>query len=164
MKNNGFIFAIIGVIALIFVAGFWLSSSPSKNIVVEINSEAKAVVATSAHDWGEISMKDGLVEATFDVMNQGEGVLQLHNITTSCSCTNAQLFFEGGASPMFGMHSKSKYVKEVAPGETIQVKAIFDPAFHGPGGVGPLTRDVSVETNDPNNPLLTFIVSANVTK
>ena len=42
--------------------------------------------------------------------------------------------------------------------------ATFDPAFHGPQGIGPVNRFVSVDTNDKNNSQLTFTVLGTIVK
>lgn len=45
----------------------------------------------------------------------------------------------------------------VKPGETVTVKAIFDPAAHGPSGVGPVERQIMISTNaDPGQITLQF--------
>lgn len=79
-------------------------------------------------------------------------------------CTTAQLIIGDTKSPEFGMHSKSAYVMEVPGGETAELKVVFDPAFHGPNGVGPINRQITVETNDPSSPVLNFMLTAMVRK
>jgi len=67
-------------------------------------------------------------------------------------------------SPKFKMHEKSSYVFEVNPGETAELIVEFDPAFHGPSGVGPITRTITMNTNDTKNSTLTFNLTGNVVK
>lgn len=62
------------------------------------------------------------------------------------------------------MHSNSKYVTEVAPGQSAKLTVIFDPLFHGPNGIGDITRTITMSTNDKANPTLGFFLSAKVTK
>jgi len=62
------------------------------------------------------------------------------------------------------MHEKSSSVFEVKPGETAELLVEFDPAFHGPSGVGPITRTITMNTNDVKNPVLSFNLTANVVK
>jgi hypothetical protein len=161
MKNNIVIISIILVTALMFGGIIWVMSG-SADAQVSVASNAKAVTSNVFHDWGEIGINDGNVEAEFEVKNEGTDALKLYNLTTSCSCTNALFVTSDGDSPLFGMHSKSKYVEEVQPGETIKIKAIYDPLFHGPSGVGTISRDVTVDTNDAANPQLVFKMQANV--
>ena len=50
------------------------------------------------------------------------------------------------------------------PKEGAEVVTVFDPAAHGPQGIGPISRLVSFETNDPQNPYIEFSFSAVVVK
>ncbi len=68
----------------------------------------------------------------------------------------------GEESPNFGMHSNSSWLGEVEPDQGAELVVTFDPAFHGPSGTGQISRIVTVETNDQNNPTLEFKLSANV--
>ena len=109
-------------------------------------------------------MDAGLATKTFEITNDGTETLQLYEVATSCTCTTAQLISESGRSPLYSMHTKSKYVHEIAPGETAQLEVVFNPAFHGPSGVGPITRQVTMQTNNPQEPILSFEVAADVVK
>jgi hypothetical protein len=104
-------------------------------------------------------MKDGIVTKEFEIKNTGNQTLKLFNVSTSCMCTTAK--FEGSPE-IFGMHTKSNSVKEVAPHQSTKLQVIFDPAFHGPSGIGPITRQVSVQTNDPDHTELDFTLTAMV--
>ena len=79
-------------------------------------------------------------------------------------CTTAQLRTSGETSKKFGMHEKTANVFEVQPGETAEVVVEFDPLFHGPSGVGPINRTVTMNTNDSSQPQLSFQLAANVVK
>ena len=161
MKNNIVIISIIAVFTVLVVGLVWISSLSSQEAVVP-TANAKAVVGKEFHDWGEIGIKNGKVETEFEVKNEGTEVLKLTNIVTSCSCTTAQVIADDGDSPTFGMHSKSAYVKEVAPGSSVIVKAVYDPMFHGPSGIGAISREVTIETNDAANPKLRLKMAAQV--
>ena len=163
--SGSVIFMGVIVASLILVIGVVVSFSKSSSAPEIIaSSNVSAVAASNSHDWGEISMKDGNVEAAFKVKNEGSEILKLYDATTSCTCTTAQLVLGENKSPLFGMHAKFDYVLEVPPGETAQIKTVFDPAFHGPTGVGPITRQVTVKTNDALQSQLLFNVSADVTR
>lgn len=162
MKNNFIIIAIVLVSTLLLGGVVWAMSGSNQAQVIN-SANAKAETENVFHNWGEIGIRDGDVVAEFPIKNSGTDVLQLYNLTTSCSCTNAQFVSQDGdESPLFGMHSKSKYIYEVQPGEIVTLKAIYDPMFHGPSGVGSITRQVTVQTNDSKNPQLTFNMSAEV--
>lgn len=157
---------IIGVIIVVtvafFVGGIYFASNTSNTAQMESDLEAKATISETSFGWGEIGIDDGNVEKTFEIKNEGTSPLVLTNIVTSCMCTTAQLSLEDRVSPVFGMHTKSAYKLEVPPQETAKLKVVFDPAFHGPDGVGPITRQVVVETNDSENAELNFMLTATV--
>jgi len=62
------------------------------------------------------------------------------------------------------MSGVSNWTQEVKPGEKAIVTAIFDPAYHGPQGVGPITRFVSVETNARGTEKITYTLTGTVVK
>lgn len=150
------ILSVVGGIAL-------LSKSPSSSSAsISISQNAKAGVDQKIFDWGTINMKDGNVSKNFVIKNTGTDVLMLTKIKTSCHCTKAQITVNGVASPFFGMNTVSSWVGEVVPGNEAQINIVFDPAYHGPNGIGPITRYISVDTNDPDNKTLEFTLTANV--
>jgi len=79
-------------------------------------------------------------------------------------CTTAQLKTPEVISKKFVMHESSSDVIEVKPGETAELIVEFDPAFHGPSGVGLVTRTITMDTNDTKNSKLTFNLAGNVVK
>lgn len=164
--NGPLIFMGAVVISLLLLVGVVMIFSKSGSTTAEIVASGKveAITVNNSHDWGTISMKDGKVEAIFEVKNDGSETLKLYDVITSCTCTTAQLILGDNKSPLFGMHSKFDYVLEIPSGETAQVKAVFDPAFHGPTGVGQISRQITVKTNDASRPQLTFNAMADVTR
>ena len=109
-------------------------------------------------------MNKGNVTKSFAIKNTGTGILKIFNIKTSCHCTRAYITIEGVDSPSFGMSDLSSWVGEVVGGKEAKLTVVFDPAFHGPSGVGPINRFVSVETNDRANTKLTFTLTGVVIK
>ena len=72
-------------------------------------------------------------------------------------CTTAILKMSSGKElGPYGMPGHGGFAPSISqivdPGEEITVKAIFDPAAHGPAGVGPIERAVYVE-NDSGRPV-----------
>lgn len=159
---------IIGVVLLtllILTGGIIvLSGSSTVSTTVSTSQNAEVSVDQKTYDWGTINMKDGNVSKTFVIKNTGTDVLKLTKVKTSCHCTKAQVTINGNTSPSFGMNTVSSWVGEVAPGNEAQLNIVFDPAYHGPNGVGPITRYISVDTNDSNNSTLEFTLTANVAK
>ncbi|RJR15036.1 DUF1573 domain-containing protein [Candidatus Microgenomates bacterium] len=160
MGDKKFVIGVIVVTIFLLVGAVVLAGSMGSNAEVAANPQVLVVVSESSHDWGEIGLNDGNVEKVFTIKNEGSENLTLTNIATSCMCTTAQLALGDNESPLFGMHSKSDYSMHVPPGEAAQLAVVFDPAFHGPSGVGPINRQVTVSTNDPKNPTLTFLLNA----
>lgn len=163
MSSNKIIIAIITFTILIVFGGvFYLSKSGPQQLAV---SEAVSYkLPQTSHDWGEIPINNGNVTKTFEIKNPGPATLELANVSTSCMCTTAQIMVNDQSSPFFGMHSNSSWIGQVPPGQSAQVLIEFDPLFHGPNGVGQVTRQVTLETNDQNNPKITFNLSGNVIK
>lgn len=165
MNQKKVLIAFIVLTVAILVGGIYIlsvtSTAPQKVIT---SQNAKVNVDQKTHDWGQIAYSGGNVSKTFTIKNTGTDVLRLTNIKTSCDCTKAQVTIDGKNSPFFSMHSTSSWVGEVAAGKEASLTVIFDPAFHGPTGVGPMERLISVQTNDINNPNLEFSLKGVVAK
>lgn len=165
MNDKKIIVGFVVFTLLILVGGVYILTASSTNpTTVNLSQNAKAFVDQKTHDWGTIPYSGGNVSKTFTIKNTGTEVLKLTNIKTSCACTYAQLTIDGRVSPKFGMHTQSAWVGEVAVGKEASLAVVFDPAFHGPTGVGPMERLISVETNDLSSPSLEFSLKGNVVK
>lgn len=127
------------------------------------NAKAQTQEPTQ-YDWGKIPINGGNVTKTFTIKNTGIETLQLFNVKTSCHCTVANVTIDGKRSENFGMSGISNWTGEVNAGKEATLTVIFDPAFHGPQGIGPVTRYVSVETNDQRNRKITYTLTATVKK
>jgi hypothetical protein len=165
MDKKVIIICTILTVLILVIGVFWISSTNTVLPQIEASQNAKAytVDATSA-DWSQIPMYKGDVIKIFRIKNTGTDVLKLFNIKTSCHCTKAFVTINGTDSPSFGMEGISSWVGEVAPGKEVKLTVDFDPAYHGQSGTGPITRFISVETNDKANSKLTFTVTGNVYK
>jgi len=114
--------------------------------------------------FGRISMAAGKVSHRYSIRNTGITPLTINKIYTSCMCTEATLITRSAKRGPFGMagHGILPSVSErLAPGEAAQVDVVFDPAAHGPAGVGPTDRVVTI-ANDAG-PALELRFSAMVT-
>lgn len=151
-------------VAILFGGIILVSGSPTSTPSVVASVNAKASANTESFNWGNIPINGGYATKTFNIKNTGTETLKLFNIKTSCHCTKAHLTIEGRDSPDFGMSGISPYVGEVKPGNEAKLTVVFDPAFHGPQGTGPIERYVSVETNDQSRQKLTFTLSGVVVK
>lgn len=100
-------------------------------------------------DLGDVSMADGLAFRKVELKNSGTADLEISSIKTSCMCTQAVLEVEGKKSPKFGMHTSSAFWSEnIKPGQSANLEVIFDPNAHGPNATGPITRTVTLVSND----------------
>lgn len=164
MTEKKLIILIAAVTLIILSGGVYVLSQTSISSQFQTSSNAKLEVNEKSFDWGQISYNGGNVSKTFTLKNSGTDILKIKNIKTSCTCTKAQLTIDEQSSPYFSMHSTSSWVGEVKPNQEAKLTVIFDPAFHGPSGIGPINRLVLMETNDVNSPKLEFTLTGNVIK
>ncbi|MBI2190325.1 MAG: DUF1573 domain-containing protein, partial [Candidatus Levybacteria bacterium] len=115
-----------------------------------------------------ISYSGGNVKHSFPVKNVGKSEMKIFNMKTSCMCTTAYLKTNKETGPSFGMpgHASpnSSWVGTLRPGEEGSIVVVFDPTAHGPEGIGPLSRLISFETNDPNSSYVEFSIQGVVVK
>ena len=151
--DKKFVIGVVVISALVLGGGMWAALRlPAVNgVAIEETGEAKAEIAIKAQEFGEVPLKGGNVMKSYAVKNVGTAPLLVANMGTSCMCTTVQLKTRDGTSPKFAMHQKSEWKGTIAPGESGEVEVVFDPAFHGPTGLGDISRMIKFETNDPNN-------------
>ena len=164
-KQSGIDSFLVGTIAVtIFILGavvyFGLKAGTTAKVITD--SQVELVANDTQYDWGTISMANGIVNKSFTIANPSDAPLKLYDVKTSCMCTTAQLKTASQTSKKFGMHEKNSNVFEINPGETAELFVEYDPAFHGPSGIGPISRTITMDTNDPDQPTLSFLVTANV--
>lgn len=164
MIDKKIIIIFILITALILAGGIFFLSKSETSANITASQNAKASIDLKTFDWGEINMKSGNVSKTFTIKNSGTDTLKLYKVRTSCHCTKAQVKIGDATSPYFGMNPVSSWIGEVSPGQEAQLEVIFDPAYHGPQGVGPINRLVAVETNDKNNSTIEFSLTGTVIK
>lgn len=102
------------------------------------------------YDFGQISMAKGPVSYVFKVGNPSSEPVEIRKIYTSCMCTTASLKLSGKTFGPFGMPGHG-FVPPVnqsleASGQA-EVEVVFDPAAHGPAGIGLINRTVTLETS-----------------
>lgn len=113
------------------------------------------IVGDAAYDFGTISMARGKVRKEFQLKNTTSQTVLLTKLFTSCMCTKATLTVGGKTVGPFGMpgHAFIPSIKEtLSPGVSATITAEFDPAAHGPAGVGTISRAVTLE-NDAGAPV-----------
>ena len=143
---------VIGFLAVLFFAG----STTSKQTNSATKNEATALSAFTApetfYDFGAISMAAGNVSYATTIKNTSAAPVTVTRLYTSCMCTTGTLEVGNKKLGPFGMpgHGGAGIVntnEALAPGEEATLKITFDPAAHGPAGVGFIERVITVETN-----------------
>ncbi len=151
MKNaKGIIIFTIFVIALL--AGLvWLGQRTSNGQPANNQSNGGVLAAVEQNfDFGTISMAAGKVSHTFAIKNTGTNEVVINKMYTSCMCTEATLVKSGKKLGPFGMpgHGFIPNINEaISPGGEARVEVVFDPAAHGPAGIGRIQRTVIIENN-----------------
>lgn len=130
-----------------------LPAAPTPVAAVPTTDGLKA--RETAFDFGSISMAAGKVTRRFWFRNESAAPVLIRRIYTSCMCTTATLVKGMKLINTYGMpgHGPLPAVNEsLKPGETAYVDVAFDPAAHGPAGLGPTERVVTIES-DTGQPL-----------
>lgn len=113
-------------------------------------------------DFGSVSMAAGNVTHRYWFRNDSDAPVLLKRIYTSCMCTTATLVKSARVVGSYGMpgHGPMPDVNEsFAPGEAAYVDVVFDPAAHGPAGLGPTERVVSIESAAGQRLQLAFVAN-----
>lgn len=164
MSDKGIILSIAAFTILIIAGGVFLVSKSEAPAKIVVSTTAEVWAEEKSYDWGEIKYDGPKAAKTFKIKNTGTEVLKLTNVKTSCACTSAQVKTKSVQSPLFSMHSVSSWVGEIGAGEEAELEVIFDQRFHGPTGIGPINRTITVETNDEKNRTIEFNLTGNVVK
>lgn len=159
---------LIGSLAVVLIVGILIFAPPSGNSpanVVDNLAPSALAAETQNYDFGTVSMAAGIVSYKTAVKNTGASPVTLTRFYTSCMCTEGKLTFgspsTGSGQPKkvgpFGMpgHGGIGIIKAnetLAPGEEAELEIFFDPAAHGPAGIGRIERVVTIET-DSGKPL-----------
>jgi hypothetical protein len=153
-KYLTYVIGIAALIVLIIVLS-GRSDQPKTSLAA---SAGMLVSQEQFFDFGMIKMKDGLVRKDF--------ILAINKVYTSCMCTTAIITAKDGKkSGPFGMPGHGGLSNDqvtVQPGDQVTLQAIFDPAAHGPAGVGRADRTVYLETNSTTAPKVELNFTATV--
>ena len=99
----------------------------------------KAVAVEPIKDLGTVPKGEKIVN-DFVIRNEGDAVLEITNVQPACGCTVAE------------------FDKTIAPGQTGKVHAVVETTTFS----GPISKGVSVFTNDPENPQIELTIRAKV--
>lgn len=153
------------VIAGLIIVGLVLVSRNQASVGGKSTGQPGTLVAQQQqYDFGKISMAAGKVSHNYSLENTSSQKVTVRKIFTSCMCTVASLLRGERRTGPFGMpgHGTVPTINEdLAPGEKTEVEVVFDPAAHGPAGIGRVQRTVTVETSEGSS--LQFSFTAEVT-
>ncbi|MBI2039254.1 MAG: DUF1573 domain-containing protein [Candidatus Niyogibacteria bacterium] len=162
---------IIGVFAsVLLLAGLlWIARSDLQNTAAVSLASRSALSAEEADfDFGTISMAAGNVSHAFRVKNAGSEPIAIEKMYTSCMCTTATLTKGAQTFGPYGMPGHNSFIprmnETLGPNAEAVIEAVFDPAAHGPAGVGLAERSVYIETNSAGAPTLELTFRAEVTR
>lgn len=143
---------VMGALAVILVT----KPAPAPATLVPAGNVGTLVAETATYDFGAIPINGGLVSRRYVVRNTGVEPLTISNMYTSCMCTTATMRMGSQTWGPFGMPGHGigggRMGATLAPGGSAEVEAVFDPAAHGPAGVGPVSRAIYLE-NTAGGPL-----------
>jgi hypothetical protein len=144
------VFAIFFVLIFLFL---WGASGKSSTIAsvqgVESGTATSSLTAVETlYDFGAISMKDGNVTKEFEVTNSTDQEVVVKTVLTSCMCTSAFIVKSDGdlkgPFKMPGMGYVPPANETIKAGESRIIRVVYDPNAHGPAGVGPIDRFVTL--------------------
>ena len=153
------ILILLGIVAVIIFSLVWFTNSKTGTPATIAGGEngGELTFQESDYDFGNVSMAKGKVSKDFLLENKSDKNVQIGEVFTSCMCTEAELRVGDKFAGPFGMQGHGGARKAdliVKPGEMLTVKAIFDPAAHGPAGVGPIERQIVVSTGAGEDPIV----------
>ncbi len=142
------------VIVIILAGGAVLIAQPNwqakSTVSLASSSNGTLSVEENSFDFGQISMAAGKVKHQFKIKNiSGEPVV-VGKMYTSCMCTTAKLMMDNKQFGPYGMPGHGfipRINKAIDAGKEAIVEVTFDPAAHGPSGVGRIQRTITLENN-----------------
>ena len=140
------------IIAIAVVAGLgglvWWGSTIQTPAGAAAGAKSVLSATETLYDFGSISMKNGKVTKDFTVINSGDQDIFIPSVVTSCMCTKAFIVgLDGTTKGPFGMPGMG-YVPPandmIKAGESRIIRVVYDPNAHGPAGVGPIDRLITL--------------------
>ncbi|GAB1430860.1 hypothetical protein MASR2M18_16940 [Ignavibacteria bacterium] len=101
------------------------------------------IVGGDTYNWGKVNGAQSPLKAVVEVKNTGTGILNIKEVKPGCGCTGTVLD-----------------KKELGPGEIGKI----DVSLNLSGVNGPLTKNISIMSNDPNNPTKVLYLKAEVAR
>jgi hypothetical protein len=146
-KDSKILFGIVAVTLLLIFAGVFLLGKNTAQVAGTVSAGPLNIEASpSFYDLGEVPINGGIVTKEYEIKNTFGKSITLKKISTSCMCTKASVEVEDKKTKFFGMEGHGDANPpvniEIGEGKTAKVVVRFDPAAHGPQGVGSFDRVV----------------------
>ena len=143
---------IIAVAILILGGIIWAARPEKQNNIVPASAGMGSLIVEEAnnYDFGSISMTAGKVKHLFKIKNAGDEPVSVNKMYTSCMCTAASLIKNGERFGPYGMPGHGfipRIDQTIGPNEEAEIEVVFDPAAHGPAGVGKIERVIIIEND-----------------
>ena len=145
--NKKAIIIIITAIVVLLGAMVWGYSRMAGPTQAQLSQQSSLTASTTLYDFGTISMANGTVDHKFPIVNPTDQDITITNLQTSCMCTTAYIGDGGSRQGPFGMPGMGGVTAAsfVIPAHSTQnVDVIFNPAAHGPAGIGDIDRTIDV--------------------
>lgn len=113
----------------------------------ELGKPSSLTASETLYDFGTISMANGKVDHMFQITNPTGEDITISNLQTSCMCTTAYIVNGTSKEGPFGMPGMggTTAANHIIPARGTQaIDVVFDPAAHGPAGVGDIDRVIDV--------------------
>lgn len=148
---------IIVPIVVLAVIGYFLTTSL-------VAASPRMYISPGSHNFGDVQAGGDPVSTLMEIGNTGKGDLIINSMDSSCGCTSASVVIDGKEGPRFSMSSHGTnpmgWSVSLKPGETGQLKIYYDPSVHSDMR-GPVTRYITIFSNDPLNNGMTVRIEAN---
>ncbi len=157
-KETKYIIGTFAVITALVVGVAILASKPTGGSVDGATTGGDRYVSnvliqgvsanTESIDIGKVGYGGGIVSKVYEIKNDTGRDLKLKKIVTSCMCTKARVVFGDKATKLYAMEmngDKNPIIDYDFPaGSAAKVEFNFDPAAHGPAGIGPIDRVITL--------------------
>jgi len=131
-------------VSLIFVLLFLFSAISVGCYLKAQNIKEPTEANVNPYTWDFGQVKEGeVLKHTFILKNETQKILNINDVNTSCGCTVSQVD-----------------KKTLAPGESASIQV----QFKSKGYSGPIKQYVYVHTDNLDNPIIRYIIEANVIK
>ncbi len=132
-------FILCMALLLMSLGGYAQKSSLKKRTAVAHKTKPSVKLDKTYYDFGEIE-EGSNGEVVFEVVNEGDGLLMIKSVKTSCGCVLTEYSTNGL------MHNEKGYIK----------------IRYNTNIVGEIKRSVVVNTNDVNKPRIVLRLIGNV--